>query len=93
MHAIDRAVAWARLLFDHLVRAQQNRWWYGKPERRGGLAVHDHLKLGRKLHREIAQLLSAQDAIHKVANPRPWICVYWIIAIVARSSSSRPCAG
>src|SRR5215470_14457679 len=29
----------------------------------GGLAVHGHLELGRKLHREIARLLAAQDAI------------------------------
>src|SRR5215470_13888685 len=53
----------ARSLFDHLVRAQQNRWGYGKAERRGGLTVHDHLELGRKLHREIARLRAAQDAI------------------------------
>ena len=48
---------------DHLVGAQQNRWGYGKAERRGGLAVHDHLELGRELHREIARLFAAQDAI------------------------------
>ena len=35
--------------------------WQG--ECLGGLAVHDHLELGRKLHREIARLLAAQDAI------------------------------
>ena len=36
---------------------------YSKAERRGGLAVYDHLRLGRELHREIARLLVAQDAI------------------------------
>ena len=51
-------------LLDHLVGAQQNRWGYLKTERRGGLAVHDHLELGRELHRKIARLLAAQDAIH-----------------------------
>jgi hypothetical protein len=50
-------------LFDHLGGAQQNRWGYRKAERRGGLAVHGHLKLGRELHREIARLLAAQNAI------------------------------
>src|SRR6516164_4132683 len=50
-------------LFDDLGGAQQNRWGYGKTECRGGLAVHDHLELGRKLHREIARLLAAQNAI------------------------------
>ena len=50
--------------FDHLIRAQQNRRRYGKPERCGGLAVYDHLEPGRKLHRKIARLFAAQDAIH-----------------------------
>jgi hypothetical protein len=50
-------------LFDHLVRAQQNRWGHDKAKRLGGLAVQGHLELGRKLHREIARLLAAQDAI------------------------------
>ena len=49
--------------FDHLVRAQQNRWGYGKAECRGGLAVHDHLEFCRELHRKIARLRAAQDAI------------------------------
>src|SRR5262249_20289573 len=46
-----------------LVRAQHYRWWYCKAERLGGLAVDHHLELGRKLHREIARLLAAQNAI------------------------------
>jgi hypothetical protein len=33
-------------------------------ERRGGLAVHSHLKLCWKLHREIARLRAAQNPIH-----------------------------
>ena len=36
---------------------------YRKTERLGGLEVKDHLKLGRELHREIARLFAAQDAI------------------------------
>jgi hypothetical protein len=35
-----------------------------KAERRGGLAVHDHLEFCRKLDREIARLLTAQNAIN-----------------------------
>jgi hypothetical protein len=50
-------------LFDDLGCAQHYRWRYRKAERLGGLAVHDHLELGRKPHREIARLLAAQDAI------------------------------
>ena len=55
-----------QFLFDHLIRAQQNRWGYGKAERLRGLAVHDHLEFCRELHLKIAGLLAAQDAIrHK----------------------------
>src|SRR6516162_11849367 len=50
-------------LLDDLVGAQQNRWGYGKAERLGGLEVYDHLKFRRKLHREIARLRAAQNAI------------------------------
>jgi len=53
-----------RSLFDLLVRAQQNRWRYGKTERLGGLEVQDHLVFHRELHREIARLRAAQNAIH-----------------------------
>ena len=52
-----------RQLFDLLVGAHQNRQWHGKTERLGGLEVHHHLKLGRKLHRKVARLLAAQNAI------------------------------
>src|SRR5262249_27836234 len=52
-----------RTLFDHLAGAQQNRWGYRKAERLRGLEVDDHLKFCRKLHRKIARLGAAQDAI------------------------------
>src|SRR6516225_704400 len=58
------AAAAAGASLDHFVSAQQNRWGYGKTERRGGLAVDDHFELGRKLHREIARFIAAQNAIH-----------------------------
>ena len=50
-------------LFDHLVGAQQYRLRHRKAERLGGLEVHGHLVFRRKLHREIARLLAAQNAI------------------------------
>ena len=53
----------ARLLLDHLVGAKQDRLRHRKAERFGGLEVYGHLELGRKLHREIARLRAAQDAI------------------------------
>src|SRR6516162_6901551 len=48
---------------DHLIGAQPNRWGYGKAERLGGLEVQDHLEFCRQLHREIARLRAAQNAI------------------------------
>ena len=50
-------------LFDDLGGAKQYRWGYGKAERLGGLEIYDHLEFCRKLHREIARLLAAQNAI------------------------------
>ena len=50
-------------LFDDLVGAQQDRRWYRKAERRGGLAVHGHLELGRELNRKFRRLRAAQNAI------------------------------
>ena len=51
-------------LWDHLVGKDRNRWGYRKAERLGGLEVDDHLEFCRKLHREIARLRAAQNAIH-----------------------------
>jgi hypothetical protein len=50
-------------LLDHLVGAQQDRLRHSKAERLGGLEVHSHLVFHRKLHREIAWLRAAQNAI------------------------------
>src|SRR5215471_6464316 len=50
-------------LFDHLVSTQQDRLRHRQTERLGGLEVHGHLEFCRKLHREIARLRAAQNAI------------------------------
>src|SRR5215475_8082576 len=50
-------------LLNYLGGAQQNGSGYGKAECLGGLEVHGHLELGRKLHRQIARLFAAQNAI------------------------------
>ena len=68
-HEYFRAAA----LFDHLVSAQQYRWGYGKTERCGGLADHDHLKFCRELHREIARLLATLNAIHIGCSTTPGV--------------------
>jgi len=74
-------------LFDHLGGAQHNRWGYGKTERLGGLEVEDHLELGRKLHREIARLLAAQDAVHIVGGATPE--VHQVDSVAEQTAGSR----
>ena len=44
----EERVGEAQPLVDHLFGAQHYRWGYGKTKSLGGLAVHDHLELGRK---------------------------------------------
>jgi hypothetical protein len=44
---------------------------YGKAQRLGSLEVHDHLEFGRKLHREIARLRTAQNAVHVGGGATP----------------------
>src|SRR6516165_3842007 len=60
---------------DHFVGAQHYRWGYRETERVRGLAVQDHLKFCRKLHREITRLVAAQNAIHirGGATPRVYL--------------------
>src|SRR6516225_4892585 len=51
-------------LLDDLIGEGKQRRRHGDAQRPGGLEVHDHLEFCRKLHREIARLLAAQNAIH-----------------------------
>jgi hypothetical protein len=50
-------------LFDDLVSRGEQIGRYGQPERLGGLEIDYQLKLCRKLHRQIARMLAAQDAV------------------------------
>jgi hypothetical protein len=58
----------------------------GKTERHGGLAVHDHLEFCRKLHREIARLFAAQDAIHIGGGATK--VVYWVGSVGQQTAVS-----
>jgi hypothetical protein len=51
-------------LFDHLIGAQHYRWGYGKTKRRGGLAVQDHLQLGRQLTELLVALFPSYMNAH-----------------------------
>src|SRR6516165_7726337 len=50
-------------LVDGFGGGRQDRRGYREAKRLGGLEVHGHLELGGQLHREIARLRAAQDAI------------------------------
>src|SRR5262245_31931778 len=50
-------------LFDHLVGASEQRWWYGEPKRLGGLQIDHQLVLGRLLHGKVRGLVALEDAI------------------------------
>ena len=61
-------------LIDHLIRAQHDRWGYGKAERLGGLEVQDDLEFCRQLNRKIARLGAAQNAIDISRGATPDVC-------------------
>lgn len=50
-------------LFDHLVGAQQKRLWDRQTKRLGRLEIHDQLKLGRQLYRQISGLRTLENQI------------------------------
>src|SRR6516225_7903678 len=72
--------------FDHLGGAQQNRSWYRKVKRLGGLEVHGHLEFCWKLHRKIARLRAAQNAIDIRGDATP--DVYPVDSVVEQTAVS-----
>ena len=64
---------------------------YGKAERLGGLAVHDHLELGRQLHREIARFIAAQNAIDIGGGTTPSVCLIGSVGDQAASLAKKVC--
>src|SRR5215813_6467699 len=50
-------------LFDHLVGAGEQRYWYFKPERFRGLEIDHQLVFGRRLHRQVGGPRAFEDAI------------------------------
>src|SRR6516162_1440720 len=75
--------------FDLLVAAQQNRWRHRKTERLGSPKVQDHLELGRELHRKIARLIAAQDAIDISGGAAK--AVYHAVSVGEPASQVRAC--
>ena len=78
-----------RGLFDNLVGAKQDRWGYRKAKRLGGLKVYDHLEFCRQLHREIARLGAAQDAIHIGGGTTKVVCLGGAVGEQTAFSDSR----
>src|SRR5215813_9681961 len=62
LHRLDRTSLRLAHSFDHLVRAGEQRRWHVEAERLGGLQVDHQFEFGRRLHRQVAGLLSFQDA-------------------------------
>jgi hypothetical protein len=50
-------------LFDHLVSAQQERFWDGQPKRLRGLEIDHQLELRWRLHRQVGGFLALEYAV------------------------------
>ena len=61
-HERTQAPQQTTALFDHLVGGGEERWRKGDAEGSGGLQIDHHVKLGRRLHRQVGRLLAAEDA-------------------------------
>src|SRR6516164_3172842 len=85
--ASEATTIWHRGLFDHLVGAKQERLWDGEADRLRCLEVQDHLELGRKLHREIGRLCTAQNAIDIGGGTTKE--VYLVDSVVEQTAVSR----
>src|SRR5436309_6074774 len=68
-----------RMLFEHLVGAENNRWRYCETERLGGLEVDDEFELGRPLHWQVSGLRAFKDLVHIRRRPSVHVRVAWPI--------------
>jgi hypothetical protein len=57
------AVRHGDLLFNHLIRPEQQRWWNRKTEGLGRLQVDDQFEFGRLLNWQISRLRTLEDAV------------------------------
>ena len=70
---------------DHLVGAREQRGRYFEADRFSGLEIDDQLVLGGRLHRQIARLLTLEDAVD-VAGRLP------VLLDFVRSIADQPAA-
>ena len=64
---------------------------YGEAKRLGGLEVQDHLVFHRKLHREIARLLAAQNVIDLALILAAGITAQFRSSAVQLKRRAKPC--
>src|SRR5215471_2110031 len=62
-HRLDRTSLRLAHSFDHLVGAREQRLRHGEAQRLRGLEVDDEFILGRRLHRQVGQLLASENAM------------------------------
>src|SRR5262249_56047234 len=74
------------VLFDHLVGGRKQRWRHGEAERLGSRGVDDQLKLGRLLNREIARLLSLENAIDIAGGAAVWMAAHTPLTGISEGS-------
>src|ERR1017187_10409963 len=73
-------------LFDYLVGGDQQAWRHSQAERLRRFQVDDRFVLGRCLHRKVARLSAAQDAVDVGRSPPKLIDA---ISAVAYETTSR----
>src|SRR5262249_56460611 len=58
-----RAFTGSNRSFDHLIGGKEQAGWHGQAKRLRRFEVDDRFELGRRLHRKVGGLVSAQDAV------------------------------
>src|SRR2546430_885297 len=75
---ITRAVVFLRS-FDHLVGAQQERFWNRETKHLGGRKIQDEIEFGRLLDRKVGRLGTAENLIHELGGAPVLVSEAWSI--------------
>src|ERR1700745_2461075 len=78
-HRLDRTSLRLGDSFHHLLRTQQERFWYSEAERLSGGAIDDEIELGRLLDWDVARLRPAQNLVDIVGGAPELVREVWSI--------------